>query len=110
MTRLLALILCRLLKRHTPPERVSEPREIGLNRWFVEMSGTCRRCGTWRRVRREVPAPPCDHVFPHVCAECRDRAEEVWAAAPSVASVRDVRPATEASQDDLIDLESGHRR
>ena len=107
LNSLLVLLLCRLLRRHTPPDSVSEPKEIGLNRWWVEEAGTCRRCGTWRRRRRRVPAPPCDHVFPHVCAECREQAEAVWSGAPSVESVRGGRAAAEPSEDELIDRESG---
>ncbi len=108
--KLLALVLCRWLKRHTRPETISEPKEIGLNRWWVELTGTCRRCGMWRRIRRPVTPPACDHVFPHVCGACRAQAEQVWAGALSVESVRDVRAAEDPGEDALIDRESGHRR
>lgn len=112
--RVLVLVLCRWFGRHTPPEKVSEPKEIGLGQWWVEESGTCRLCGTWRRRRRPVPPPPCDHVFPHVCAACREQAEEeVWSKVASVPAVRDSRPAQdedEVDEDRLIDVESGVRR
>lgn len=115
MKRLLILLLCRLFKRHTPFEKASAPKEIGLGEWFVELSGTCRRCGVWRRRRKRVAPPPCDHVFPHVCEQpaCKAQAEKIWGKAGSVQSVLGEVPGgpeEEMDEDELIDRESGVKR
>jgi hypothetical protein len=112
MKTLWTWLLCRLLRRHTPFQKVSAPKEIGVNEWWVEMSGTCARCGTWGRRRERVPAPPCDHVFPHVCADpvCRAAAEMIWEGAGSVRRLGVGVAEEEPTEDELIDLESGVKK